>query len=75
MHTEQIEKIRKHYRNQWLLIKVTTMDESTTTPLKGRLLAHNPDRDYIFKKSMGLKGLIYIDYSGDKLPKGYAVAF
>jgi hypothetical protein len=72
---ESIGKIRKKHRNEWLLIRVAKFDKATTTPLTGRLLAHNADRDAIYKKSLSHKGMIFIDHSSDKLPKGYAVAF
>ncbi len=75
MTSQRIENMRKKYRNEWLLIKVTKTDESTTTPLSGHLLAHSPDRDVIYKRSMAQKGLIFIDHAQKKLPKGYAVAF
>ena len=64
-----------HKHPEWLLIKVTKMDDGTTLPVSGQLLAHSTDRDTIYKKSLAHKGLIYIDHSSDKLPKGYAVAF
>ena len=73
--SQSLKNIRKKFRNQWLLIKVTKMDRATTTPLAGELLAHSADRDAIYQKSISQKGLIFIDHSSNKLPKGYAVAF
>lgn len=75
MHAQLIQKIRKQHRKEWLLIKVAKMDEATTTPLTGHLLAHSSDRSEIYKKSIARRGLAYITYSENKLPKGYAVAF
>ncbi len=72
---QPIESIRKKFHNEWLLIRVSKLDEATTTPLTGRLLAHSSDRDEIYRKSLAYKGLIFIDHSANKLPKGYAVAF
>ena len=75
--SEKIENIRKRFRKrpEWLLIRVSRMDDSTTTPISGQLLAHSSDRDLIFKKSVSQKGLVMIDHSQNKLPEGYAIAF
>ena len=75
MTSQPIERIRKKFRNEWLLIRVVKLDETTTTPLTGRLLAHSPDRNLIYRRSLAYKGMILIDHSADKLPEGYAVAF
>ena len=75
MPSQTIQSIRKRFHNQWLLIKVSKLDDATTTPLTGHLLAHSSDRSEIYKKSISRKGLAYITYSENKLPKGYAVAF
>lgn len=75
MKSRKIKDIRKKFHNEWLLIKVDKIDPDTTTPLVGHLIAHSANRDEIFKKSLSYKGLALIDYSEDKLPKGYAIAF
>lgn len=75
MVTQSIKNIRKKFHNEWLLIRVDKLDRATTTPLSGKLLAHSPNRDIIYRKSLSYKGLIFIDHSEDKLPEGYAVAF
>ena len=75
MVTQPIENIRKKFHNEWLLIRVVKLDKTTTTPLAGRLLAHSQNRDKIYSESLKYKGMILIDYSEDKLAKGYAVAF
>lgn len=75
MQTEKIETIRKRFHHEWLLIAVDKMDESTTTPLTGRLLAHSSRRDEIYRKEMKYKGHILSVYSEDGFPKGYAAAF
>ena len=72
---QKIQSFRKKYPKEWLLMRVTKVDSSTTTPLAGRLIAHSPDRDVIYKKSINQKGLLLIDHAQKKLPKGYAVAF
>ena len=75
MKTEKISKIKKRFKNEWLLIEVTETDKATSTSVKGKLIAHNPNRDIIYQKSISHRGLALIDYSEDKLPKGYVAAF
>lgn len=74
---QKIETIKKHYHRQWLLIAVDKVDEATTTPLSGRLIAHTPHRDEVYKKLMSLKRKqpVLVSYSEDTLPKGYVAAF
>lgn len=75
MSIMNIQKLRKKFRCEWLLIGVDEMDEATTTPLKGHLLAHSKDRDEIYQKMLRYRHNTYLTYSEDTLPKGYAVAF
>ncbi len=77
MKSQQIEVIKKKFHREWLLIDVDKFDESTTTPISGRLLAHSPRRSdvYAFLKKIKRPHLPHIEYSEDNLPKGYAVAF
>lgn len=75
MKTKSITELKKQFKGEWLLIAVDEIDESTTTPLSGRLLAHSKDRDEIYKKMIKYKTLTLVTYSEDKFPKGYAVAF
>lgn len=77
MKSQNIESIKKKYRREWLLITVDKMDESTTTPLTGRLLAHSPHRYEVWAKLRAMKRprLPYVTYSEDDLPKGFAAAF
>lgn len=75
MKIERIPQIKKRFKDKWLLIKVTEFDKTTSTSLKGRLLAHSPLREDIYKKARSFKGLTLIDYSEDRLPQGMAAAF
>ncbi len=75
MKIERIPQIKKRFKDEWLLIKVTEFDKITSTSLKGRLLAHSPLREDIYKKARSFKGLTLIDYSEDRLPQGMAAAF
>ena len=72
---EAIEKIRKRFHREWLLIAVDKMDEERTIPLTGRLLAHSPHQDEIEQLDQKIRSLTLTVYSEDSLPKGYAAAF
>lgn len=77
MKVENIEKIKKKFHRQWLLIAVDKFEKSTTTPISGKLIAHSPHRDAIYRlllKPPKTKKLL-IEYSEDSFPKGYAAAF
>lgn len=77
MRIERIENIKKRFKNEWLLIEVTESDKITSTSIKGRLLAHSPLRDAIYKKVMEIKTKLptLIDYSENDLPEGMVAAF
>lgn len=63
--TQNIEVLRKQFKHEWLLIKIDKMDESTTTPLTGHLLAHSPSRDEVYKIANHHKGHLMTLYSDD----------
>ena len=77
MKSQKIEAIKKRFHRQWLLIAVDKIDESTTTPISGRLIAHTHHRDEIYKKLLSLKRRwpVLVSYSEDTLPKGFVAAF
>lgn len=70
-----IEQLRRRYKREWLLIAVSEMDEATTTPLRGRLLAHSPHRDEIDRTSIRYPKPALVVFSEDTFPPGYAAAF
>lgn len=70
-----IEQIRRRYSREWLLIAIEEMDEATSTPTRGRLLAHSPHRDEIYRRSRRYPRPALIVSSEDDFPKGYAAAF
>jgi len=71
-----IEHIRHRYRHEWLLIAVDELDEATTTPRRGRLLAHSKDREALYDHLLRRKvARPLVTYSEDEPPRGYAVAF
>ena len=48
--SELITHIKKRFRRaEWLLVDVETVDKKNATPLKGRLIAHSPKRDVVWK--------------------------
>ena len=76
MKSLPIEQIRRRYKGEWLLISVEQLDHATTTPQRGRLLAHSKDRDALYDQLLHTKvKLPLVTYSEDAPPKGYAVAF
>ena len=77
MKTEKIDKIKKRFHREWLLIAVDKVDESTTTPISGKLIAHSPHRDEIYRillKRHRIKKVL-VESSEDSFPEGYAAAF
>ena len=75
MKIQQIEAIRKRFRREWLFIAVDEIDEATTTPVRGRLLAHSPHRDEIDQVSIKYRRPALVVFSEDTVPPGYAAAF
>ncbi|MBI4357795.1 MAG: hypothetical protein HY584_00725 [Candidatus Omnitrophica bacterium] len=79
MKAQNIETIKKRYKRnrEWLLIRVLKMDEATTTPLTGKLLAHSPHRYEIYQKLLRIKKPknVLVECASDELPEGYAAAF
>ena len=75
MRSLPIQHIRRRYKDEWLLIAVDEMDEATTTPQRGRLLAHSPHRYDIYARSRRYPRPALIVYSEDDFPKGFAAAF
>jgi len=75
MKSQPIERIRKRFHREWLLVSVDRMEPRTQVPVSGRLLAHSPRRDEIYKRLVNARGLTCVLYSDKRLPHGYAVAF
>ena len=70
----EIEKIKKKYKDEWLLIRITGADEKDQ-PIEGEVLLHSKSRDEVYEAQKDLKGDLYITYSGELPQKGFAVAF
>ncbi len=72
---DSIDHIRQRYKREWLLIAIEKMDKATTTPLRGRLLAHSPHRDDVDRASIKYPKPALVVFSEDTFPPGYAAAF
>lgn len=70
----EIKKIKRKYKNEWLLIKVTAEDEKDQ-PIEGEVILHSKNRDEVYEAQKNLKDYLYITYSGEMPKKGFAVAF
>lgn len=70
----KIEELREKYQNEWLLIRVTAVDDQDQ-PVEGELLAHSKNRDEIYDAQLKRREDLYITYAGKMPEKGYAVAF
>lgn len=75
MHAHPVETIRRRFHREWLLIAIDRMDETTSKPASGRLLAHSPRRHDIYERSRRYPHPALIVYSEDEFPKGFAAAF
>lgn len=75
MRSQNIKAIRKKFHREWLLIAVDKMDEQRTIPLTGKLLAHSPHRDEIYRNEMKYQGNTLTVYSEEGIPEGYGAAF
>lgn len=69
-----IEELKKKYKDEWLLIRITRTDEQDQ-PIEGDVLLHSKNRDEIYDAQKNLKDYLYITYSGEMPKKGFAVAF
>jgi hypothetical protein len=70
-----IGQIRRRYKREWLLIALEEMDRTTTTPLRGRVVAHSPHRDEIDRASVKYPKPAVVVFSEDTFPPGYTAAF
>ncbi|OGX35651.1 MAG: hypothetical protein A3B73_05565 [Omnitrophica WOR_2 bacterium RIFCSPHIGHO2_02_FULL_63_39] len=72
---QPIAAIRHRHPREWLLIEVARLDRRTTTPVTGRLVAHAKRPERLERQAARTKGLVYLVFGSDTLPKGYAAAF
>ena len=69
-----IEELKKRYKDEWLLIRITVADDQEL-PVEGEVLLHSKNRDEIYDAQKNLRDYLYITYSGEMPKKGFAVAF
>jgi hypothetical protein len=59
-----IEQMHERYRNEWLLIAFTELDEDFNV-LKGEVLAHSQDRDDVYSAFDRRQGKsVAVEYTG-----------
>ena len=77
MRSSKIETIKKRFPREWILVAVDKVDETTTTPISGKLITHSPRRQDVYRKLLSIKNRhnVLVEYTEDKFPKGYAAAF
>ncbi|MBW8049979.1 MAG: hypothetical protein FVQ77_06510 [Cytophagales bacterium] len=70
-----IKEITKKYRDEWVLVEVTKVNE-LEQPIVGKVIAHSKNRDdtYEAMKQTKAKDIAHF-YTGEIPTKGYAVAF
>jgi hypothetical protein len=65
----------KHrYPDEWVLMEVAKESPSGQV-LKGKIIAHSPDRDVIYEAQLGRREYLYIFFSGTIPKPGYAFGF
>ena len=69
-----IEELKKRYKDEWLLIKITKTGKQDRL-IEGEVLLHSKNRDEIYEAQKNIKDYLYIAYSGEMPKKGFAVAF
>jgi len=61
----EMAEIRKRYRNEWVLIEYTKLDDELNV-VEGVVIAHSKDREEIHKAQMELKNKkLAIEYLGE----------
>ena len=70
-----IDSIRKKFHKEWLLIATDKVDETTTTVLTGRLLAHSPDVMDVHKAARRIRCRHTLLVYSEDWPKDLAAAF
>ncbi len=75
IHT--LKEIEKSYADQWVLVQLTDFDKYGN-PVKGFVIAHNPERDALMQPRKQLHRQIsgirtYTFYTGSKVPENLVV--
>ena len=70
----KLAEILKQYKDEWVLIEYTKLDEELNV-VEGRVLAHSPRKEELYALLSKFKGKNFaIEYTG-ALPKDVAVMF
>lgn len=65
MKGQPIQEIVKQFLGEWVLIHVLEMDEETTMPILGELLAHSTKNEDVYEISSNYEGTgnLLVEYS------------
>ena len=65
MKGQPIQEIVKQFPGEWVLVHILEMDEETTTPIFGELLAHSKKNKDIYEISSNYEGTgnLLVEYS------------
>ena len=70
----KVDELKKRYKDQWLAIEVTKVEDGEA--VEGKLVLHSKDRDEVWKRiRLSRKKEIFVTFAGPPLEKGYAAAF
>jgi len=73
--SEAIGDIQDRFAGEWLLIAIDEMNEETTMPRRGRLLAHSLQREEVYSEMLRHKGLAFVTHGRPgTLAPGYRAA-
>ncbi len=70
----KLDEIRRRYAGEWVLIEYDRLDDHLRV-VEGRVLAHSPDRDEIYRRLRELKGRkkrLAVEFLGE-IPEDVAV--
>lgn len=65
---------RQKYPDEWVLMEVAKESRAGQV-LKGKIIAHSPDRDRIYEAQLGRREYLYIFFAGPIPKPGYAFGF
>ena len=72
----KIAEVKKKYKNEWVLAKVTKEKPGTHEVLEVQMIAHSPSRSVTYEALEKTRAKHITHFYNGKVPKkGYAVAF
>ena len=69
MKAEPIQAIEERYKNEWLVIKVVTIDKHFN-PVTGELIGHTPNKQEAISMQRGVKEHVMVTFTGPIVPEG-----